>query len=803
MKKMNRWTWIVPGLFLVLALAFAACDSATSSDGGGNQYAQVSGLVVDGLELAPLADVTVRLGDLNAKTDENGIYKFSNVPPGDYLITFEKDGYAFNNGSTITNVADIPDLENPGQWIPSPAAGTIFVSPIAYKSYDPNAEYEALMDQLEALQQATFPAPGAATNGQWTLTEGGVTVNGDGTQVSYNNGLYEVKSLKLTNNYSYGLQVAPATLTPLIGRITGKIIAVAENRAVANIDYPASVRSPLVNAAVYVSTTGATPKDYGPFQTNADGVFEATGLPVTGALNFKIPATTQDSKTYIHNTTVGRLYQYSQNTGVIPGVYAIPAAGVGPSGVDAGELWLFTVGDTAVVTDAAVGTIANPLAVSDSILFTFNVPMNPQTLPALTLGTLSLKASWNADFTVLTLTPAGYLANSTQLRLPYGSTTAATGTINFAAGPLVAANGAALLTTSFNVYTSPALALKGYEVVSAAATPARAVSIPSGGSVKLTFNQPLSTLPGDASAAWGVNTAAIKVVNTADEGALYVYAPAALNNAPLTFSVAAENDPSNTVTQATAGLSITDLTFSEEAPLELKLVNGSTTTGYVTIAQDGDITLDFNKDFTAAPGSGGPTDITGTATLYFEYGSPVVYNAVVVTANSVAGTHSLKLVPGSLLAKTGSTLPVGFKVISTITENSVVTTNTITVNVSAVGPTPKKGLASLPAFSTTYTKPGTTASTVTLNWTAPSLAFAADYEPEAINFNFTWDDAVPAGAPISIGKYYSGGSTGYTFNLPGTPPYATGATEKIKIRLTGITGVGYEAATPDFNVEIQ
>jgi hypothetical protein len=184
------------------------------------------------------------------------------------------------------NLYSVPDPENPTQFLASPVTGTIIVSPIAYKFYDPAAEYEALTGQLAALAASKFPDLIANSGGQeqWTLTEGGVYVTGDGAEVTYTDGGFEIKSIKLEKDYSYGVAVNVTSLVPLTGALTGTIIAVAEPRAAATnnfIDYPESVRAPLAGAEVIINQGNNV---YGPFTTGTDGSFTADKLPSTGIL---------------------------------------------------------------------------------------------------------------------------------------------------------------------------------------------------------------------------------------------------------------------------------------------------------------------------------------------------------------------------------------------------------------------------------------------------------------------------------------------------------------------------------------
>ena len=55
--------------------------------------ASLYGIVTDGSTGQPLSGVLVELGGAPTQTDSSGGYAFPNIQPGDYVITFSKDGY--------------------------------------------------------------------------------------------------------------------------------------------------------------------------------------------------------------------------------------------------------------------------------------------------------------------------------------------------------------------------------------------------------------------------------------------------------------------------------------------------------------------------------------------------------------------------------------------------------------------------------------------------------------------------------------------------------------------------------------
>ncbi len=55
--------------------------------------ANLYGVVTDAETGAPLAGVLVSIDGLSLTTNAGGYYMFTELPPGSYTITFEKEGY--------------------------------------------------------------------------------------------------------------------------------------------------------------------------------------------------------------------------------------------------------------------------------------------------------------------------------------------------------------------------------------------------------------------------------------------------------------------------------------------------------------------------------------------------------------------------------------------------------------------------------------------------------------------------------------------------------------------------------------
>jgi hypothetical protein len=92
---MKRWGILAFAIALVLA---AGAVPALAQGGGASSTGSISGQVTDDSG-AVLPGVTVsatspaQMGTLSAVTNEEGIYRFPSVPPGEYKIQFELAGF--------------------------------------------------------------------------------------------------------------------------------------------------------------------------------------------------------------------------------------------------------------------------------------------------------------------------------------------------------------------------------------------------------------------------------------------------------------------------------------------------------------------------------------------------------------------------------------------------------------------------------------------------------------------------------------------------------------------------------------
>jgi len=196
-------------LFLAAVIALAGCPTESKSSVNLKKSSGVrgiiSGVVYDTLTAKPIGGVTVNLGTYSIKTNGNGAYAFNDIPPGKYTISFSKGDYTFRTRNVEVNAEE-------------------------YKDTDPYFEKEALFTQLEALktwaESKKIPNYNTTSTGnswEWTYQDG-VWITGDGAKVTYTNGQFEIKEIKLEADYTYGVPVYITGLSPLIGSFKGKLL---------------------------------------------------------------------------------------------------------------------------------------------------------------------------------------------------------------------------------------------------------------------------------------------------------------------------------------------------------------------------------------------------------------------------------------------------------------------------------------------------------------------------------------------------------------------------------------------------
>ena len=95
MTRMKAWTTLICAWALVLATA----SPILAQGGGASSTGSISGQVVDGNgDVLPGVSVTAtspaQIGALTAMTNEEGIYRFPSVPPGEYKLEFALAGFS-------------------------------------------------------------------------------------------------------------------------------------------------------------------------------------------------------------------------------------------------------------------------------------------------------------------------------------------------------------------------------------------------------------------------------------------------------------------------------------------------------------------------------------------------------------------------------------------------------------------------------------------------------------------------------------------------------------------------------------
>ena len=95
MTRMKAWTTLICAWALVLATA----SPILAQGGGASSTGSISGQVVDGNgDVLPGVSVTAtspaQIGALTAITNEEGIYRFPSVPPGEYKLEFALAGFS-------------------------------------------------------------------------------------------------------------------------------------------------------------------------------------------------------------------------------------------------------------------------------------------------------------------------------------------------------------------------------------------------------------------------------------------------------------------------------------------------------------------------------------------------------------------------------------------------------------------------------------------------------------------------------------------------------------------------------------
>jgi hypothetical protein len=523
------------GLLAVSLFVLAGCDTPSGSSEGRGVLGQVTGVLYDTVTLKPISDAEVQIAGSKVKTNANGYFLVKNVGVGEAAVSFRKDGYKFTTR-------------------------TVFVDPNQYTEDDPFKEADALTKQLDTLKAAwekqQFPGyydeqetaadnktPAFGQYNTWTYTEGGVYVNGDGVSVTIADDKFEIEKVKLDYTYNYNLPLHVIGVTPLNGAAKGNVklvkatypaTSVIWDKVVpidADIDLwfldgdPSEILGiefdentlanrdgddhpdPTVQAIGSMDSNAAL---YGPFKTNKDGSFEVTGLPAETPLTLVFNGFLKEGFWYPVGSTVYKWDVTTFKTTKVANPKAPPLSTESPiiaksfpnnakGFTNIGDLYIFSEGSFAVITDAKAGKADAPLALTDSIEITFSEPIDRQDFTAqlTTVAANAKSAPANIDLTVsewknddktivLIPDPLGAVG-SKLLKLPYSvDETQRVGYVTIGGSSKAKSGSAIYNSTSVNVYTKEGLKLTKVEIV-AGSSASRALIKPDE-IIKLTFN---------------------------------------------------------------------------------------------------------------------------------------------------------------------------------------------------------------------------------------------------------------------------------------------------------------------------
>jgi hypothetical protein len=388
-------------LIITATLFSAECSNSVSDDpevAAGlplqGVLGQVAGVVYDKVTGAPVANADVTIpGYAVVKTAADGSYLINNVAAGTYTVTIVKQDYAFTSR-------------------------TVFVDPEAYTKIDPFKEYKVLKEEIKLftkwLTTTNIPDYTGLTglsDINWTYSDG-VYTNGDG-DVIYNEAekQFEWSGKKLNDVYSHTVPLGLVSLAPFNASLSARIELVFAPYSVKS-----SVTAPVNNVApvaagvkvwlvdtdsIIGQSVGSAPAFqpshtdvnskalYGPFATGADGKFTADDLPSRTNFTLLIEKFTQDYDSTTFYFDNSKFYAAPANTALTDITTTGLATNSGEAAVNAGKLYLFTVGDVAFVTGSNVSNAGAPLGVDAAITLTFSKDIDTASFSA----SISLNAS--------------------------------------------------------------------------------------------------------------------------------------------------------------------------------------------------------------------------------------------------------------------------------------------------------------------------------------------------------------------------------------------------------------------------
>ncbi|MDR3283642.1 MAG: carboxypeptidase-like regulatory domain-containing protein [Treponema sp.] len=769
---MKRKSLVFVGM-LAMVLAFGltivgcenSSDTSTSTpivEAGKGVLGQVGGVIYDTVTLDPVADVTIRIGDKSATTDEAGLYTITDLTPGEYPVVIVKDGYTSFISGRVTVLA--------GQ----------------YKNDDPFGEWEAFQAQLTALQDWAKDFPDAvapANDGTWSYAGNGVYVSDGGTAaVQYENGQFTVIDYKMDYTYRYA-QVYNVQIAPLSASLTGKINVVASQYIENNI-IPVSVP---IKDDVEIFFQASTGISYGPVKTTG-GKFFIEKLPAGVALTVRISSFEQGDHSYVVSSDLGVDTLRRDADGIL--TLFSTATAIGKDTTDLGQLYLFAVPNVTFVTAASVGTKEAPVAVKGEgakIVFTFSKPIDPATINTISLGGQTLGAALSNENKTLTLTP-----NTTTITQQFGYSDPISGKYNgtLSLSSVTATDGSRVYPNLFDVYTTPSIALVSWEIVSAA-NAARTAVIEYGGAVKLTFSKPISSDPTTVLASIGNgNVNAFKV----DGADLWIYhdGKTPLTNSNVTYTVQAAADFTDTIANGSLTLGLVT-----EKALTIKAVNDTVFTWTdiaggsdgihdtsISIKQDKNIVIELEKDYAENP----------FTKVEFSYTKDANYTRIVPDDEAHAlvtwSNRRLTIAPTNLLAPVTGVADDNFAVKLYYTENGESVTKTIWFKVSELGPSDVPAKSAKTAGAVAKRDIAYDANNFTVTLVPGAVAFDQNY---AVDYKPYDGEYADTGAEIAVNKGIAVlqvsdpiARTSFT-NIPGDG--------RVNFRVSGVDSYGFYLET--------
>ena len=384
-------------------------------------YGFISGIVVDSYTAAPVEGVKVSIDGTKYTftTKADGAYYFDNVPVGDYTISYYKDG--FRQQSEKTTVKATQYLTD-DPFAKKKVIDALLV--IAGKVADNKQDFSST-DLTNGSNGASTVTTSTDANGNPVTTQITAAISGTGTTED-NTFNFEWFVEDIDNyEYKYGITLGVVKLVKLGATVKGKLVGYIPYGTVTKYENFASTdtgtgygkevtRADKVNlsgvkvyATAYVSGTtdpSSLSGDVWETTTGDDGTFEFRNLPVATQMQIGFTAfdkkvndvqysflnsnveyrntkgVTQSGTAYYFTTLNETVYETKDGTETITVDNVLDISDVYVKAVAPSPYVVATNGLTTATSTANpyVGTgLTTPIAVTDPITVTFNMPMDP------------------------------------------------------------------------------------------------------------------------------------------------------------------------------------------------------------------------------------------------------------------------------------------------------------------------------------------------------------------------------------------------------------------------------------------